>query len=75
MRQQLAAGQLGDGQRVSQIQLKENVVAAAESQFGAVGNEVPNSSIGHVDRPKKVGWRMRGCALYSPQERVQVTWL
>lgn len=47
--QQLAAGQLGDGQRVGQVQLKEHVAAAVESLLGPVGDEVPDPRVGHVD--------------------------
>lgn len=47
--QQLAAGQFGDGQWVGQVQLKENIGAVVESLLGAVGDEVPYSSVGHVD--------------------------
>lgn len=50
--QQLAAGQLGDGQRVGEVQLEENIVAAVESLLGPVWDEVPDSSVGHVDGPK-----------------------
>jgi len=47
--QQLAAGQLGDGQRVGQVQLEEHVAAVAESLLGPVGDEVPDPCVGHVD--------------------------
>ena len=75
MGEQLAAGQLGDGQRVSQVQLKEDVLTVAESPLGAVGDVVPDSGVGHVDGTKQVSGWMRGCTLYSPQERIQVTLL
>lgn len=52
MGEQLAAGQLGDGQRVGQVQLKENIAAVVESLLGPVGDEVPYSSVGHVDGTK-----------------------
>ncbi len=52
MGQQLAAGQFGDGQWVSQVQLKENIVAVLESLLGPVRDEVPDASVGHMDRTK-----------------------
>lgn len=52
VRQQLAAGQLGDGERVGQVQLKENIGAVAESLFGAVGDEIPDSCVGNVNGTK-----------------------
>lgn len=52
MGQQLAAGQLGDGKRVSQVQLKENIAATVESLLRPVWDEVPYSSVRHVDGTK-----------------------
>lgn len=56
---QLAAGQFGDGHRVRQVQLKENTVAVVESLLGAVGDEVPDSGVGHVDGTEQVRWWVR----------------
>ena len=49
MGQQLAAGQLGDGERVGQVELKENIAAVVEGLLGDVGDEVPDPGVGHVD--------------------------
>lgn len=49
MGQQLAAGQLRDGQRVCQVQFKENIVAVVKSLLGPIWDEVPNASVGHMD--------------------------
>ena len=49
MGQHLTAGQLGDGPRVGQVQLKENIRAVVESLLRAVGDEVPDSCVGDVD--------------------------
>lgn len=55
MGQQLAAGQLGDGQGVSEVQLKENIVAAVKSLLGPVRDEFPHPGVGHVNGAKQVG--------------------
>lgn len=73
--QQLAAGQLGDGQRVGEIQLEENVVAAVKGLLGALGDEVPDSGVGYVDGAKQVGGRVGGGSSDFPQERVHVALL
>lgn len=73
--QQLAAGQLGDGQRVGEVQLEENAAAAVEGSLGPLGDEVPDSGVGHVDGAKQVGGRVAGRASDFPQERVQVALL
>lgn len=39
-------------QRVGQVQLKENIAAAVESLLGPVRDEVPDSSVGHMDGTK-----------------------
>lgn len=75
MGQQLAASQLGDGERVGQVQLKENICAVVESLLRAVGDEVPDSCVGNVDGTKQVRRWMRRCTLYRPQEGVHVTLL
>lgn len=73
--EQLAASELGDGQRICEVQLKEHVAAASEGLLGAVGDEVPDSGVGNVDGTKQVrGW-LRRCAVYSPQERIQLALL
>lgn len=73
--QQLAAGQLGDGQRVGEVQLEENAVAAVEGSLGPLGDEVPDSGVGHVDGAKQVGGRVAGRPSDFPQERVHVALL
>lgn len=77
MGQQLAAGQFGDGQGVSQVQLKENIVAAVKRLLGPVRDEVPHSGVGHVDGAKQVRRRRRvmRCTFYPPQERVHLALL
>ena len=52
MGKQLAAGQFGDSQRVCQVQLKKYIIAVAEGLLGSVGDEVPDSGVGHVDGAK-----------------------
>lgn len=75
MREKLTAGELGDGQRICEVQFKEHVTASLEGFLGAVGDEVPDSGVGNVDGSKQVrGWLRRG-AVYSPQERVQLALL
>lgn len=75
MGQQLAAGQLGDGQRVGQVQLEENIVAAVKRLLGPVRDEVPDSCVGHVDGAKQVRRRMWRRAFDFPQERIHVALL
>lgn len=75
MGKQLAAGQLGDGQRVGQVQLKEDIGAVVEGLLGAVGDEVPDSCVWNVNGTKQVRRRMRRRTLYSPEKGVHVTLL